>query len=50
MASNAKVFISLTSFKGLADEVEVELTEEHIPNPVTNYVKSKLLAEQYILS
>jgi nucleoside-diphosphate-sugar epimerase len=26
------------------------LTEEHSPNPITHYGKSKLLAEQYILS
>ena len=26
------------------------MTEEHLPNPITHYGKSKLLAEQYILS
>ncbi len=50
LASNAKVFITLSSVKAVADEVEGPLTEEHIPNPITHYGKSKLLAEQYILS
>lgn len=48
--SPAKVFISLSSVKAAADEVEGELNEEFIPNPVTHYGKSKLLAEHYILS
>jgi nucleoside-diphosphate-sugar epimerase len=30
--------------------VSGELTEEYIPNPITHYGKSKLIAEQYILS
>ena len=50
LASNAKVFITLSSVKAVADEVEGELTEGHRPNPVTHYGKSKLLAEQYIFS
>ena len=50
LASKAKVFITLSSVKAVADEVNGELTEEEIPNPVTYYGKSKLLAEQYILS
>jgi nucleoside-diphosphate-sugar epimerase len=50
LASEAKVFITLSSVKAVADEVQGELTEEHIPNPITHYGKSKLLAEQYILS
>lgn len=48
--SDAKLFIALSSVKAVADQVEGELTEEHIPNPITHYGKSKLLAEQYILS
>jgi nucleoside-diphosphate-sugar epimerase len=48
--SDAKVFITLSSVKAIADEVRGELNEEHIPNPITHYGKSKLLAEQYILS
>ena len=50
LASKAKVFITLSSVKAVADEVDGELSEEVIPNPVTHYGKSKLLAEQYILS
>jgi nucleoside-diphosphate-sugar epimerase len=48
--SDSKVFITLSSVKAVADEVEGELTEQHHPNPITHYGKSKLLAEQYILS
>ena len=48
--SDAKVFIILSSVKSVADEVQGELTEDHFPNPITHYGKSKLLAEQYILS
>lgn len=48
--SNSKVFITLSSVKAAADTLESELTENHIPNPITHYGKSKLLAEQYILS
>jgi nucleoside-diphosphate-sugar epimerase len=50
LASNTKVFITLSSVKAVVDEVEGELTEDHVPNPSTHYGKSKLLAEQYILS
>ena len=50
LASNAKVFITLSSVKAVADGLEGALTEEFIPNPNTHYGKSKLLAEQYILS
>jgi nucleoside-diphosphate-sugar epimerase len=48
--SDAKVFITLSSVKSVADQVLEELTEENIANPITHYGKSKLLAEQYILS
>jgi nucleoside-diphosphate-sugar epimerase len=50
LASNAKVFISMSSVKAVADKIHGELTEQHIPNPITHYGKSKLLAEEYILS
>jgi nucleoside-diphosphate-sugar epimerase len=50
LSSKAKVFITLSSVKAVADKVYGELTEEVIPNPITHYGKSKLLAEQYILS
>jgi nucleoside-diphosphate-sugar epimerase len=48
--SKAKVFITLSSVKAVADEVDGELTEKAIANPITHYGKSKLLAEQHILS
>jgi nucleoside-diphosphate-sugar epimerase len=48
--SDAKVFITLSSVKAIADEVIGDLTEDSFANPVTHYGKSKLLAEQYILS
>ena len=48
--SNAKVFIFLSSVKAAADEVVGILTEENSVNPKTDYGKSKLLAENYILS
>jgi len=50
LTSNARVFITLSSVKAAADELNVDLTEAHFPNPITHYGKSKLLAEQYILS
>ena len=50
LASKAKVFITLSSVKAVADQVDGELTEQHHPNPITHYGKSKLLAEQYIFS
>ena len=50
LVSDAKVFIFLSSVKAVADDVLIELKEDVIPNPITHYGKSKLLAEQYILS
>ncbi len=50
LVSNAEVFIFLSSIKAVADTLESVLTEEYLPNPITHYGKSKLLAEQYILS
>ncbi len=50
LASDAEVFITLSSVKAVADEVQGDLTEEQEPNPITHYGKSKLLAEKYILS
>ena len=50
LSSNAKIFITLSSVKAVADNIEHELTEDFIPNPLTHYGKSKLLAEQYIMS
>ena len=48
--SDAKVFITLSSVKAVADVLDNELTEDHIPNPVSHYGRSKLLADEYILS
>ena len=48
--SSARVFITLSSVKAAADEVRGVLTEDISPHPQTHYGKSKLLAEQYILS
>jgi len=50
LESDAKVFITLSSVKAVADKLDYELTEDRIPNPITHYGKSKLLAEEYILS
>ena len=50
LSSVAKVFITLSSVKAAADTLESELTENQLPNPITHYGKSKLLAEEYILS
>ena len=50
LASEAKVFITLSSVKAVADDMEGILTEDHGPNPITHYGKSKLLAEQFIFS
>jgi len=50
LASEAKIFITLSSVKAVTDEVHGILGEENTPNPITHYGKSKLLAEQYILS
>lgn len=50
LESNSKVFIYFSSVKAATDHVNFVLTEDIKPNPVTHYGKSKLLAEQYILS
>jgi nucleoside-diphosphate-sugar epimerase len=50
LKSDSKTFIFLSSVKAVADVLDHELTENYIPNPITHYGKSKLLAEQYILS
>lgn len=48
--STASTFIYFSSVKACADEVSGTLLESDIPNPKTHYGKSKLLAEEYILS
>lgn len=51
LKSSASKFIFFSSVKAVADSVSDEiLTEDMLPNPQTPYGKSKLQAEQYILS
>lgn len=50
LASDAEVFITISSVKAVADFTEEILTEECSPNPQTHYGKSKLLADYYIQS
>jgi nucleoside-diphosphate-sugar epimerase len=50
LASEAKVFITLSSVKAVADDISGILTEDLGPNPITHYGKSKLLAEEYIFT
>lgn len=50
LQSDAQKFIYISSVKAAADTVEGVLTEEVVPNPVTAYGKSKLMAENYILA
>ena len=50
LKSDAKTFITLSSVKAVADKLSSELSEEYLPNPITHYGKSKLAAENYILS
>jgi nucleoside-diphosphate-sugar epimerase len=47
--STAKKFIFISSVKAAADEVDGILTENVHPNPKTEYGRTKLMAEQYIL-
>ena len=48
LASDAKVFITISSVKAVADATLEMLTEDSSPNPQTHYGKSKLMAEYYI--
>lgn len=48
--SKCEVFVYMSSVKAAADTVESVLKEDVTPNPVTVYGKSKLAAENYILS
>ena len=50
LESDASIFIYMSSVKAAADEIEIKLTEDFIPNPKTHYGISKLQAENYILS
>jgi nucleoside-diphosphate-sugar epimerase len=50
LSSSAKIFIFISSVKAVADKLESTLTEDYLPHPITDYGKSKLLAEENILS
>lgn len=50
LQSDAQKFIYISSVKAVADTVEGVLTEDALPNPITVYGKSKLMAEEYILA
>lgn len=50
LKSNASQFIFLSSIKAVIDTSTVPVEENVQPNPVTDYGKSKLKAEQYIQS
>ncbi len=50
LISECQIFIFISSVKALTDGVNGIISEIQIPNPKTHYGKSKLLAENYILS
>ena len=50
LKSDCKLFIYMSSVKAVTDHIDSVLTEDEKPNPVTAYGKSKLAAEEYILS
>ncbi|MDP9960214.1 NAD-dependent epimerase/dehydratase family protein [Chryseobacterium lathyri] len=50
LQSDIRDFIYFSSVKATADTVDGILDEEHVSDPKTPYGKSKLLAEQYLLS
>jgi nucleoside-diphosphate-sugar epimerase len=50
LESKAEVFIYFSSVKASSDEIKGILTEKNIPKPTSFYGKSKLAAENYILS
>lgn len=50
LVSDIKDFIYFSSVKASADTVDGVLSEEHVSDPKTPYGKSKLMAEEYLLS
>jgi nucleoside-diphosphate-sugar epimerase len=50
LQSKCPIFIYISSVKASKDSIDEVLTEEHTPDPITVYGKSKLEAEKYILS
>lgn len=49
LVSKASKFIFISSVKAVADKIEASLKEDQPPAPATDYGKSKLMAEEYIL-
>jgi nucleoside-diphosphate-sugar epimerase len=50
LLSQARVFITVSSVKAVADVVFGELDENYTPNPSTSFGQSKLKAEEYIFA
>ena len=50
LKSDCETFIYMSSVKAVSDQADSILTENVKPNPITVYGKSKLAAEEYILS
>lgn len=50
LLSKASVFIFMSTVKAAADDIDVVLTENYIPNPKTHYGIAKYQAEQYLLN
>jgi len=50
LKSDCETFIYMSSVKAVSDHADSILTENVKPNPITVYGKSKLAAEEYILS
>ena len=50
LQSESKIFIYISSVKAVHDSCNSIMTEDFIPNPTSDYGRSKLLAEQYIFS
>ncbi|MDA9311407.1 NAD-dependent epimerase/dehydratase family protein [Polaribacter sp.] len=50
LKSDCETFIYMSSVKAVVDQADGILTENVKPNPITVYGKSKLAAEEYILS
>lgn len=50
LQSEAEVFITISSVKAVADELDIILTEDFVPNPASQYGKSKLAADNYMLN
>jgi nucleoside-diphosphate-sugar epimerase len=50
LQSNCKTFIFFSTIKAVTDKSSDFITEETSPNPTSDYGKTKLLAEQYIIN